>query len=286
MFAITGITGQVGGATARALLRHGKKIRAIVRDEKKGEAWKAQGAEVAIASLEDASQLERAFENVEGAFIMTPPFYHSLNPREESAMALACITHALRASHVPKVVCLSSVGAQHAEGTGAILKLHDMERALFPLSMPTASIRAAFFMENFAPLLEHARTTGKLPTMLEPLDKSIAMVATKDIGEAAAGLLVDKTWYGDQIVELEGPTTYSPNDAAKILSEVLKTPVAAEVIPRAALAGVYEQFGFSAASAASMVEMADGFKRGLIRFEGNGAVHQKGSTTLEEVFRG
>jgi uncharacterized protein YbjT (DUF2867 family) len=33
MFAITGITGKVGGATARALLEAGCKVRAVVRDK-------------------------------------------------------------------------------------------------------------------------------------------------------------------------------------------------------------------------------------------------------------
>ncbi|WP_442892842.1 NAD-dependent epimerase/dehydratase family protein [Cedecea sp. USHLN005] len=37
MFAITGITGQVGGALAEALLAQGHEIRAVVRSEAKGQ---------------------------------------------------------------------------------------------------------------------------------------------------------------------------------------------------------------------------------------------------------
>ena len=36
MFAVTGITGQVGGAVARALIAAGKNVRAVVRDGDKG----------------------------------------------------------------------------------------------------------------------------------------------------------------------------------------------------------------------------------------------------------
>ncbi|MDB5366568.1 MAG: putative NmrA-like family protein, partial [Rhodospirillales bacterium] len=48
MFAVLGITGQVGGAVARALLANGQKVRAVVRDAAKGAPWAAQGCEVAV----------------------------------------------------------------------------------------------------------------------------------------------------------------------------------------------------------------------------------------------
>ncbi len=51
VFAIVGITGNVGGYTAEFLLQEGKKVRAVVRDEKKAEAWKNKCAEVAVAAL-------------------------------------------------------------------------------------------------------------------------------------------------------------------------------------------------------------------------------------------
>ena len=35
MFLVTGITGHVGGGTARGLLANGKQVRAIVRDQKR-----------------------------------------------------------------------------------------------------------------------------------------------------------------------------------------------------------------------------------------------------------
>ena len=39
MYAITGITGQVGGVAARALLSAGHRVRAVVRDADKGRFW-------------------------------------------------------------------------------------------------------------------------------------------------------------------------------------------------------------------------------------------------------
>ena len=75
MYAITGITGQVGSALANALLDGKSPIRAIVRDEIKGRVWKTRGAEVAVASMEDAASLAKAFDGAEGVFILLPPCF-------------------------------------------------------------------------------------------------------------------------------------------------------------------------------------------------------------------
>ena len=72
MYAITGITGKVGGELARTLLAAGQVIRAIVRDAKKGEEWAALGCELALAEMEDASALTAAFAGATAVFILPP----------------------------------------------------------------------------------------------------------------------------------------------------------------------------------------------------------------------
>ena len=73
MYVITGITGQVGGALANALLNAGKPVRAVVRDGKKGAEWAARGCEIALATMTDADALAHAFEGAEAVFILPPP---------------------------------------------------------------------------------------------------------------------------------------------------------------------------------------------------------------------
>src|SRR5207249_4643820 len=65
MYAITGISGKVGGALADALLNAGLPVRAVVRDAAKGEVWKARGCDVAIAQMEDSEALAKAFAGAE-----------------------------------------------------------------------------------------------------------------------------------------------------------------------------------------------------------------------------
>jgi NAD(P)H dehydrogenase (quinone) len=73
MYAVTGITGKVGGVVARTLLAAGLPVRAVVRNADKGRPWAGKGCEVAIASIADAEGLTKAFSDVDGVFLMTPP---------------------------------------------------------------------------------------------------------------------------------------------------------------------------------------------------------------------
>src|SRR5689334_16659978 len=72
MYAITGITGQVGGAMARTLLARGKAVRAVVRNVEKGQSWAAKGCEIAVADMEDVAALAAAFQGTDGVFILPP----------------------------------------------------------------------------------------------------------------------------------------------------------------------------------------------------------------------
>ena len=68
--AVTGATGQQGGAVARKLLADGWKVRALTRDLNKPAAQelKALGAEIVPGDLDDRAQLDAAFKGAYGVF--------------------------------------------------------------------------------------------------------------------------------------------------------------------------------------------------------------------------
>jgi NAD(P)H dehydrogenase (quinone) len=66
MYAITGITGKVGGELARNLLAAGQRVRAIVRNASKGEEWAALGCEVALANMEEGLAASRRVRRRDG----------------------------------------------------------------------------------------------------------------------------------------------------------------------------------------------------------------------------
>lgn len=69
MYAITGITGQVGGALARTLLAAHRPVRAVLRNAGKAREWAEPGCEIALASMNDASALAAAFARVLGCAV-------------------------------------------------------------------------------------------------------------------------------------------------------------------------------------------------------------------------
>ncbi|MFJ1254586.1 NmrA family NAD(P)-binding protein [Cupriavidus sp. CuC1] len=286
MFAVTGITGQVGGVVARALLSAGKDVRAVVRSAHKGDAWAAQGCEVALAAMDDAQALRRAFSGVEGVFVLLPPTFDPSADLRESRGVVAALREALQAARPPRVVCLSTIGAQ-ASQPNLLQQLSHMERELGALAtsmlMPVAFLRAGWFMENTVWDIEPARSSGIIPSYLQPLDRPVPMVATADVGRVAAALL-QQAWQGRQVVELEGPRRVTPLEIADTLSALLGRPVAAQPVPRDTWDAVFRAQGMH--NPAPRMQMLDGFNAGWIGFEAGEAATRKGTVTLRTVLAG
>ena len=72
MYLVMGITGNVGGATARHLLTQGKQVRALVRNREKAAKWADKGVELVDGDWNDATAIAAALKGVEGAFVMLP----------------------------------------------------------------------------------------------------------------------------------------------------------------------------------------------------------------------
>jgi uncharacterized protein YbjT (DUF2867 family) len=279
MYAITGITGKVGGAVARALLSAGQRVRAVVRDADKGRSWSDLGCEVAIAEMEDAEALTRAFTGVTGVFILPPPNFDPEPGFPEAKAVISAVHEALDATRPAKVVCLSTIGAQAAQ-SNLLSQRTLMEQALSTLPLPVTFLRPAWFMENLSWDLAQALGQGVISSFLQPLDKAMPMVATADVGRVAAELLL-QDWTGKRVVELEGPERVSQDGIAAELSKALHRPVRAEAVPREEWGAIFRAQGMR--DPIPRIQMLDGFNEGWIKFEGGGAALVKGKVRLAEV---
>jgi uncharacterized protein YbjT (DUF2867 family) len=280
MYAVTGITGKVGGAVAQSLLAAGKKVRAVVRDEAKGKPWADKGCEVAIAEIGDAEALTAAFAGADGVFLMTPPNYDPEPGFPDTQANARAIEAAIAAARPGKVVFLSTVGAQAAE-PNLLNNSRLTEEMLRGAPVPVAFLRAAWFMENAAWDIEAARS-GLVPSFLQPLDHAIPMVATADIGATAAALL-QETWTGVRIAELEGPRRYAAADIGRAFAAALGREVRMEPVPRDTWEQLFRSQGMK--HPMPRIRMVDGFNEGWIDFEG-GCEHRRGRVTLEAVIAG
>ena len=281
MYAVTGITGQVGGVTGRALINTGLSVRAVVRDAAKGAAWKKCGCEVALADMNDAPALTAAFTGASGVFVLIPSNFVPEQGFPEVRAIIAALVSAISAAKPPKVVFLSTIGAQ-ATQPNLLNQLGLVEQALGALPMLVCFLRAAWFMENAAWDVAPARDLGVVPSFLQPLDKPVPMVATTDIGHLAAALL-QETWTGCRVVELEGPRRITPNQIAETFAKILGRPVRMEAVPRDAWEGLFASQGTK--NPTPRAQMLDGFNEGWIEFENGERGSLKGQTEIETVLR-
>ena len=282
MFAITGITGQVGGQIATELLAADRPVRAVLRDQAKAAAWAERGCEIAVAAMDDAAALTAAFAGAQAVFVLLPPTFDPTPGFVEARRTIAAIAAALRAARVTRVVCLSTIGAD-APQENLLAQLRLMEQALADLPAAVSFLRAAWFIENVAWDIEGARTTGVMPSFLQPVDRAVAMVATADVAHAAAGLLQDGV-EGHRVVELEGPARVAPVDLAAALGRALGRDVVAQAVPRAHWESLFRAQGM--ANPTPRMRMLDGFNEGWIDFDPHSASLRRGGTSAQAVVEG
>lgn len=203
MYAITGITGKVGGALARSLLAEGLPVRAVLRDANKAAEWRRRGCDVALAEMDDASSLATAFREAAGVFILPPSEFDPEPGFPEAMRVIAVVTAALTEARPGKVVCLSTIGAD-APHQNLLTQRTLMEQALDGIGLPVTFLRPGWFQENALWDIPSARDEGVLHSFLQPADRPLPMVATQDVGRLAA-VLLQENWIGTRVIELEGP---------------------------------------------------------------------------------
>jgi NAD(P)H dehydrogenase (quinone) len=271
MYAVMGITGQVGAAVAETLLAQGEQVKAVVRDLVKARAWAARGVELAEADYDDPVTLGAALRGSKAVFVMIPPNFAPSPDFREPKKTIESVGTALELAKPEKVVYLSSIGAQQTHGLGLITALHLLEERIDQLSIPTAALRAGWFMENTVWDVPAAHDQGKFFSYLQPLDADFALVGTKDIGRIAAEVLHEE-WSAHRHIEVAGPNRYTPRQIAEALAISLGRPVEPVEVPR-------ETWDFNAPRAA----MVDAFNSRWIDFGIPGTEHIQGTGELRDV---
>jgi uncharacterized protein YbjT (DUF2867 family) len=281
MYAITGITGKVGGEIARKLLAGGQSVRAVLRDKTKAGDWAAKGCAVAIAEMENAEQLAAAFSGAEGVFILPPSDLDPEPGYPEAKRVIEQVGSALLTARPQRIVCLSTIGADAAHDN-LLTQRTLMERSLSAIGLPVTFLRPGWFMENALWHVASARDEGVVRSFLQPAGKAFPMVATRDVGRLAADL-IQQDWSGTRIVELEGPVRVSPDELARAFTVVLGRPVGVEIVSRATWEGLFRAQGMK--NPQPRIRMLDGFNEGWIEFRDHGRSAVKGNTPLLDVIR-
>lgn len=282
MYVIAGVTGHVGSVAAKALLAQKQKIKVLVRDAKKAEAWSKQGAEVAIGELEDAAFLTGALKGATGFFALLPPDMRPPDMFARQAAKADAIVAAVKSANVPHVVMLSSMGADHSSGNGPIRGTNYLETKLKETGAWLTIIRAGMFQENIGNSVATAKNLGVFFNMGGgSADYALPLIATKDIGELVAKSLLQPA-AKSEIIDLHGPA-YSVRDQASKLGAAIGKELKIVDVPAAEVKDAYLKAGMPEHAAASFAEMLKFFASGVAKPVGDRFV--QGSTTLDEVIK-
>lgn len=264
MIVLTSVTGHIGGRVLSDLLDHSpdeEQIRVVVRDPAKLSPAVRDRVEVVEGSHRDAAVVDRALDGADALFWLMPaeptaPSIYATYVTASIPGAEAVVRH-----HVPRVVTVSALGrgtGLYAGHVSASLAMDDLFRSTGAHVRVLANPTFIDNLERQVPSLAAGVMTGTLPA-----DLRTPMVATRDIGDAAARLLRDDSWTGQDTVDLLGPEDLSADDVAAILTDVLGRPVRYERGDRDADLATFQRYGMSAAVAQALVDMDLAKERGL-----------------------
>jgi uncharacterized protein YbjT (DUF2867 family) len=266
MYVVLGASGNTGHVVAKNLLARGQKVRVVGRNAARLQPLAAAGAEIFIGDVTDARALTRAFKGAESAYVMLPPDPTSNDFRALQERANDAITSAIRNAGVKNVVSLSSIGADQASGTGPVVGLYNLEQKLNQIDGANVlHLRAGYFMENTLPQVGAIRMTGNVVGPLRP-DLNVAMIATRDIGAAAADALLRLEFRGKQTQELQGQRDLTYAEVAAIIGNGIGKPDLGYVQPpNEQMKAAMVQMGMSENLVGLILEMAGALNAGHMR---------------------
>ena len=212
---------------------------------------------------------------------MLPAVWAPSPDYKEARGVIANYVEALTKAPPPRVVALSSMGANRTSGLGMITALSLLEQGFRELRSPIAFVRAGGFFENFLYGLQVAQG-GTLPVTYNPTNRKSTMVATNDIGAEVATLLTGPAWSGRRVVELG--SMVSADEVAEQLGDVLKLDVKAFAVPRAGWAEAFEQFGVPKGHTGPAEEMFEAVNAGWMDLGAEDTEHVPGTTSARDVF--
>ena len=254
-------TGNIGSVVADRLLDAGADVVAVHRDPEKVEDLAARGAQIHEGSLDDAVALGSALLGADALLWVTPNDVKAESVRASQNAFGEVVSAAVRAAGTPRVVNISSIGAQHDEGTGPVAGLHDVEEMLDASGAAVLHLRPAYFFENYVVQVDAIKAMGSIMLPVSG-SKSLPMIATRDIGAVAADKLLDDGWSESSILGLHGPNDLTFDEAADTISAAIGRRVPHTTIDEMQARMGLSMLGLSQNVIDTMVEMYQAIESG------------------------
>ena len=265
MIVVTGATGRTGRRVSEILLAKGEKVRVVGRDAKKLATLAKLGAEPFVGQAENSESMTAGFTGASAVYLLLPEDMSQPDLRSHQERASDAYAAAVARAGVQFAVNLSSIGAQHAKGTGPIVGLHNQEQKLNEVAgLGVVHMRAAYFMENLYMSIAPLRSMGVLPGGLRA-DAAMPWIATQDISAYAAARLASRDFSGSSIQELHGQRDIAMKEAASVVGKSIGVASLEYVqTPSAMLESALLETGLPKLTAELIIEMWNGANAGLI----------------------
>jgi uncharacterized protein YbjT (DUF2867 family) len=197
---------------------------------------------------------------------MLPPDPTSNDFRAFQDRVSNAIAAAIQNAGVKSVVSLSSIGADKPSETGPVVGLYNLEQKLNSIDGANVlHLRAGYFMENTLPQVAVIHMLGSVAGPVRP-DLKLPLIATRDVGAAAADALLGGELQGKRTQELQGQRDVDYNEVAAIIGKAIGKPSLGYVqAPDEQLRAAMVQMGMSANLVGLILEMAGALNSGHMK---------------------
>lgn len=230
MIVVTTPTGQIGQKLVDRLLENAEPVRVIARDPARLAPHVRERVEVVAGSHDDSAVVIEAFAGADAVFWLVPP-----NPQAESVEGYYLdftrpATEAFTSNGVKRVVSVTSLGREFGKNAGNLSAAFAMDRLIEHTGVAYRALGMPYFMENLLTQVGAIKSQGTF-YMANTADRTLLTVATSDIADVAADLLLDRSWDGQEGVPVVGPDELSPNEMAGVIAEVLGRQARFQEVP-------------------------------------------------------
>lgn len=279
---LTGSLGHISKPLTQELVAQSHAVTVISSQPDRQAAIEALGARAAIGSLEDAAFLAATFAGADAVYAMVPPNMAAPDVLAHYRSVGRSYAHALGQAGVPRVVHLSSWGADLDRGTGFILGSHQVEDLLDEVpNLALTHLRAGSFYYNLFGFAGMIKGNGLIGSNYGGEDK-IVWAHPRDIAAAAAEELT-RTATG-RSVRYVASDERTASETARVLGAAIGRPelpwlTFSDEQTRHGL----EQAGVPAHIAASYVELGASIHTGTLRQDyDRHQPHRLGKVKVEE----
>src|SRR5258708_28939526 len=230
---VTGGAGRVGGVgrtITKLLLRQGKAVRAMVRNEDdRAQALRDMGAEVVIGDVRDLDSMHRVIAGCETMY-----FGMSVSDTYLAATvntAAVAKHHGMKAFINMSQMTLSQMSITETTASPQHKLQWLAEQALSWSGLPVVHVRPTVFLEGFFLMLTSESVANSNLIRLPFGEGKTSPISADDVARVVAALLVNPQPHIGKIYELTGPQSENMNCFAQEYSKALGRTITYQDIP-------------------------------------------------------